>query len=132
MSPTVSVQDFFEAPVVNREWRVRSTDPTLVRFGLLWRVYDWLAEMGLEYQVPILGSWDILYLRGGMSGQDFLVSASGLDQPKAGKGVIHLDFPRCDTLQTIRHKTKGVPDRQFTLGFQRWNRRTGAYDLEYR
>lgn len=48
------LQDFFEAPVVNRKWKTESTDPTLVRFGLLWKVYDWLADKGLDYKVPIL------------------------------------------------------------------------------
>lgn len=55
-SPDVTIQDFFEAPVVNRSWKVKKTDPQLVRFGLLWQVYDWLAEKGLEYKVPILDS----------------------------------------------------------------------------
>jgi hypothetical protein len=53
-SPDMSLQDFFEAPVVNRKWNTESTDPTLVRFGLLWKVYDWLADKGLDYKVPIL------------------------------------------------------------------------------
>lgn len=41
-SPTVTIQDqdFFDAPVVNRDWRVTSVDPELVRFGLLWKLYD--------------------------------------------------------------------------------------------
>lgn len=55
-SPDVTIQDFFEAPVVNRSWKVKKTDPQLVQFGLLWKVYDWLAEKGLEYKVPILDS----------------------------------------------------------------------------
>ena len=75
-------------------WKAESTDPTLVRFGLLWQVYDWLAEKGLDYQVPILESEDIrkVYLQGGVSGTDFLVCAYRLDQPIARKGLSHLDF----------------------------------------
>lgn len=47
-SQTVTIQDFFDAPVVNRDWRVTSVDPELVRFGLLWKLYDLIAEKGLD------------------------------------------------------------------------------------
>ena len=53
-SPTVTIQDqnFFDAPVINRDWRVTSVDPELVRFGLLWKLYDLIAEKGLDFRVP--------------------------------------------------------------------------------
>lgn len=62
------LQDFFEAPVVNRSWKIERTDPSLVRFGLLWRVYDWIGEKGLDFQVPMLestGQCRIVLLEGG-------------------------------------------------------------------
>lgn len=33
-SPTVTLQELMEAPVVNRKWQIESTDPELVRLGL--------------------------------------------------------------------------------------------------
>lgn len=56
LSPEVTIQDFFDAPVVNRKWWTDSTDPKLVRFGLLWKVYDMVGQRGLDFQVPILES----------------------------------------------------------------------------
>lgn len=84
-----NVGDFFEAPVVNRSWKTETTDPQLVRFGLFWKVDDWLALKGLYFQVPILESSNrtCVYFRGGVSGTEFLVEASGLDQPRASRGL---------------------------------------------
>ena len=79
LSPTVTIQDFFDAPVVNRDWRVTSVDPELVRFGLLWKLYDLIAEKGLDFRVPILESKPGNWLLGGTSGTSFLVQPLGLD-----------------------------------------------------
>lgn len=59
---------------MNRSWKTETTDPQLVRFGLMWKVYDWLALKGLDFQVPILESSNItcVYLRGGVPGQNSL------------------------------------------------------------
>lgn len=54
-NPEVSISDLLSAPVVNRDWRVKTTDPTLVRFGLIWEVYDLVEKLGLDPRVPILG-----------------------------------------------------------------------------
>lgn len=59
---------FFDAPVVNRDWRVASVDPELVRFGLQWKLYDLIAEKGLDFRVPILESKPGNWLLGGTSG----------------------------------------------------------------
>ena len=101
-----NVGDFFEAPVVNRSWKTETTDPQLVRFGLLWKVDDWLALKGLDFQVPILESSNrtCVYFRGGVSGTEFLVEASGLDQPRASRGVVSLYFARDHSPVAIRHK----------------------------
>ena len=88
-SPDVSLQDFFEAPVVNRKWNTESTDPTLVRFGLLWKVYDWLADKGLDYKVPILDttpSLNCVKVLGGIDVQAFLLFATEVVQPRAKRG----------------------------------------------
>jgi len=72
LSPTVTIQDFFDAPVVNRDWRVTSVDPELVRFGLLWKLYDLIAEKGLDLRAPILESKPGNWLLGDTSGTSFL------------------------------------------------------------
>lgn len=33
----------------------RRTDPELVRFGLLWRLYDMAQSMRFSYTIPVLG-----------------------------------------------------------------------------
>ncbi|TYH76668.1 hypothetical protein ES332_D04G101600v1 [Gossypium tomentosum] len=44
--PSVLLKDFFDAPVFTRHWKVKSEDPELIRFGLLWRLYDEVAKKG--------------------------------------------------------------------------------------
>jgi len=78
-SPTVTIQDFFDAPVVNRDWRVTSVDPELVRFGLLWKLYDLIAEKGLDFRVPILESKPGNWLLGGTSGPRAKVTDSRIE-----------------------------------------------------
>lgn len=56
LSPDVSIEKFFKAPVINRKWKIDRTDPLLVRFGLMWKVYDMVAVRGLDFMVPILES----------------------------------------------------------------------------
>lgn len=36
LSPEVSIEEFFNAPVVNRNWKIDRKDPNLIRLGLLW------------------------------------------------------------------------------------------------
>ncbi|KAF1856789.1 hypothetical protein Lal_00042287 [Lupinus albus] len=43
VSPGVTIQDLLDAPFVNRKWQVESTDSQLVRFGLVWKVFDLVA-----------------------------------------------------------------------------------------
>lgn len=43
IDPRVTIEEFFNAPVNNRKWKVDRTDSMLVRFGLLWKVYDLVA-----------------------------------------------------------------------------------------
>lgn len=52
--PYVSIEQFFEAPVVNHDWKITRKDTELVRFGLLWKVYDLVALKGTNFSVPIL------------------------------------------------------------------------------
>lgn len=63
----------------------------LVRFGLLCQVYDWLAEKGEEYKVPILVP-DFRYgpvlAKTGKSLWYYQSSYVGLNQPAAGRGFV--------------------------------------------
>jgi len=52
LAPDVAIKEFFEAPVINRQWRVTRKDNNLVRFGLMWKLYDLVA--GLDFKLPIL------------------------------------------------------------------------------
>lgn len=53
-----------------------------------------VALKGVDFRLPILESSSLLfsenggYLLGGMCGTQFLVTARGLDQPRAGRGVV--------------------------------------------
>jgi hypothetical protein len=113
MSPEVSIEQFFDVPIVNTKWKVDRTDPHLVRFGLLWRIFDLVALKGLDFQLPILGSRSgtyigYPYLLGGLTGADFLVSALGVNQPRAGRGVISpgavVPFGTDPSIRHIRYK----------------------------
>ena len=64
---------------VNGKWKVDRTDPHLVRFGLLWKIYDLVALKSVFFfffPLPILESrsgthpW-FPYLLGELSGTDF-------------------------------------------------------------
>lgn len=102
------LSDFFDAPNVQRDWKVKSTDNELVRFGLKWRIYDLVEKLGPDPQDGNLGTRQVylpLYLFGGTAGNSFLVFAEGLVQPSARRGSIRLDFyPTIGTLTTISHK----------------------------
>ena len=75
-SPDVSLSDFFSASVYEKEWRIRREPSELIRFGLLWKIYDLVAEKGVAWSPPCLQEhlpgfrgW----LLGGVSCMDFLV-----------------------------------------------------------
>ncbi|KAK5786168.1 hypothetical protein PVK06_040799 [Gossypium arboreum] len=77
--PSVLLKDFFDAPVFTRHWKVKSEDPELIRFGLLWRLYDEVAKKGPSYMGFILADNKLthpLTLLRGVSGTEFLWFAS--------------------------------------------------------
>ncbi|GJW94147.1 hypothetical protein Tco_0173819 [Tanacetum coccineum] len=75
------IEDFFSAPVVNWKWKIDRTNPQLVHFGLMWKIYDTVVVKGINFRVPILDVGTGLPLGGsvlgGISGIDLLVSALG-------------------------------------------------------
>nr|GFB60896.1 hypothetical protein [Tanacetum cinerariifolium] len=95
--------------------------PQLVRFGLMWKIYNMVAVKGINFRVPILDVGTGLPLGGSVlgaiSGTDLLVSALGLTQPKAGRGIvlpsvlIHFGQDLMVTtinLLTLAHTIKGL------------------------
>lgn len=79
--PSLLLNDFFDAPVFTRHWKVKSEDPELIRFGLLWRLYDEVAKKGPSYMGFILADSKLTHpvtLLGGVSGTEFLWFASRL------------------------------------------------------
>lgn len=40
LDPMVNIQDFFDAPQVQSSWKITRKDLNLVRFGLMWRIFD--------------------------------------------------------------------------------------------
>lgn len=77
LAPDPILQDLFKAPVVETSWKRRNVEPELVRFGLLWKVYDMVGSRGLNYHQGILGDLEIRFDRwilGGYSGTDFLMA----------------------------------------------------------
>lgn len=46
-SPDVSLSDFFSASVYEKLWRIDQTRIECIRFGLLWKIYDLVAEKGV-------------------------------------------------------------------------------------
>ncbi|KAL0292160.1 UNVERIFIED_CONTAM: hypothetical protein Sradi_7000400 [Sesamum radiatum] len=83
LAPTVDLEDSFKV----------KTGPELVRFGILWKVFDMVANKGTDFSVPILEPLSELTrcasfpcLLGGAKGTDFVVLS--LSQPKAGRGWV--------------------------------------------
>ena len=83
LAPTVDLEDSFKV----------KTGPGLVRFGILWKVFDMVANKGTDFSVPILEPLSELTrcasfpcLLGGAKGTDFVVLS--LSQPKAGRGWV--------------------------------------------
>lgn len=56
LSPDVTLEDFFDAPIVKDRWRILALDQEMVRFGHLWPLYDMVSDKGLDPKVPILDS----------------------------------------------------------------------------
>ncbi|KAI5667310.1 hypothetical protein M9H77_17163 [Catharanthus roseus] len=60
-------------PVMNHNWKVTRSDPSLLRFGLFWRIYDLVALKGIGFMPPILEPLsrslvDYPYIQGGFLG----------------------------------------------------------------
>nr|UJQ92583.1 MAG: putative RNA-dependent RNA polymerase [Mitoviridae sp.] len=130
MDPATKLDELFDGPVCATDWKAGRKEETLVRFGLLWKLYDMVTQLGLDYRLPILSSGrppeqSGCWLFGGIAGDSFLVSSFGLVQPKAGKGIVLPGVElnpsqKVDPRQTLIHyKTLGVPDRRSVLDFSR-------------
>ncbi|XAR56142.1 hypothetical protein NMG60_11036495 [Bertholletia excelsa] len=85
LNDQVTIEDFFNAPVVNRNWKITRSDPQLQRFGLLWKMYDMVALKRLDWKVHILlepsGSLPEPCLLGGVTGNFMLIRCSDERKP---------------------------------------------------
>lgn len=130
LDPEVSVEAFFKAPVVTSTWKATREDPQLVRFGLMWKLYDEVAKRSLNYSPPalvrvgVLSSFDLRCLC------EYLLYASGLNQPRAGRGSIHINCD-CRLSRAIGHKTLGIQDCQEEVRYSSWIKTEGRYSKEY-
>lgn len=82
LSPDVSIEDFIQ--VVTTRWKASNEFPLLTRFGLMGKLFDEVTSY--RHSEPILvidrGNGRGATLLGGISGLEFLVYASGLNQPE--------------------------------------------------
>jgi len=129
LDPWVKLGSLFDGPVCTTTWQATEKDETLLRFGMLWKMYDLVRRLGFGYRPPILssdpsGEQSPGWLLGGRAGSNFLVQSRGLVQPRAGRGVVvpgvELNPAKPDPRLTLVHyKTLGVSDRQSVLDFDR-------------
>lgn len=127
LDPEVSVEAFFKAPVVTSSWKATREDPQLVRFGLMWKLYDEVAKRSLNYSPPALERV------GGLSSCEVSLVLStfcmllGLT---SRRGSIHINCD-CRLSRAIGHKTLGIQDCQEEVGYSRWIKTEGRYSEEY-
>nr|DAC76753.1 TPA_inf: RNA-dependent RNA polymerase [Beta vulgaris mitovirus 1] len=122
LSPDVTIEQLFaDVPVVTTHWNVRQTNEELVRFGILWKCYDKVTSLGLDWcpgalpesAGPLCG-----WILGGYSGSDFIVLSCGLEQPAPRKGVVKYGGSDNSSV-TTPNKTLGVAERQLYVAYHR-------------
>jgi hypothetical protein len=134
LDPWVKLDDLFEGPICQVNWRLDRKDIKLIRFSLLWTLHDEVLDMSESSKIPILeapSAYSLCgWLFGGVSGSSFLIQARGLVQPRARSGVVLPgvvvnDYAYKDPRKTpIHYKTLGVPDRQSLVDFVRPSKRS--------
>lgn len=91
-SPDTSIESWFEGQIVLTSWKAKDENPELIRFGILWPLFDLNMKYhkgeikppkALTSSLSLGGTW----VSGGFTGQDFLVFARGLNQPRASGGT---------------------------------------------
>lgn len=121
MSPTVTIEELLDALVISfRPW-VNRTEEDLVRFGYAWKCIDLICRLRkVPNPVPIFGfpstSFPGFLIGGGDRDHNFLEKSLGLNQPKAGGGVVvcGVTTVTIHSTQTILYKTcgnRGKPPR---------------------
>lgn len=116
LSPDITIDKLFDSPMVMNNWKITRKDSHLVRFGIFWKVYDLVGQIGLDPLIPILDLNPSTLggcVVGGSDETGFLVQLSGLVQPRAGGGTIG------PATNTIMYKTLGVADRLVEVDYLR-------------
>lgn len=48
LAPGVSIEEFFNAPIRNTKFKITRTNPDLIIFQLIWKIYDMVSALVLE------------------------------------------------------------------------------------
>lgn len=92
LDENVSIEEFFNAPVVTNDWKRNLRDENLVRWGLLWKLYD----MGAGWTTSTTPIWLFdprtivrfpFWILGGLTGSDFMLAP--VDLLPTGSGTRH-------------------------------------------
>lgn len=82
---SVSIEEFFDAPICASTYKKTMRDESLVRFGYLWKLYDMAAGWTMSTTPPFVFDTATVvefpfWVRGGSSGTDFLLSPVVLEE----------------------------------------------------
>lgn len=88
LSPEVSIDALFDAPICAVSWKRSTFDPSIFKFGLFWKLYDMAAGWSLMTVPPFLLDPNTRvehdrWILGGYSGHDFLMAP--VDLPSTGE-----------------------------------------------
>lgn len=75
MCDETPIDVLFDGPVVTTHWKANRSEPTLIRFGLMWKIYDFVGQYR-QAPLPLVlcaPTPEKKYLLGGYSGLDFLI-----------------------------------------------------------
>ena len=76
LSPEKPLSEYFDAPMCSVSWKRSNFDVSIVKFGLLWKTYDWASLEEASFPKPLPEGRIISFrtwIRGGSSGEDFVL-----------------------------------------------------------
>lgn len=79
LSPEVSIDSLFDAPICATSWRRSNLDSSIFKFGLIWKLYDmgagWTISTVPQYLLdPNTVITHSQWILGGLKGNDFLMA----------------------------------------------------------
>nr|QVU28731.1 RNA-dependent RNA polymerase [Paris mitovirus 1] len=94
MNPDVSLYELLNSPIVETNWQRSNKETILVRYGVIWKLYDLVGQLGLDWLPGILGAGDHpapfngCYIMSIMKEDGFLMSTEDLIKPLSDFAVI--------------------------------------------